>query len=493
MASNGIDVYVKLPSGKAIELKQLPANTVRDIAQKVAEIEKVPERRVRLKYQGKTLDKNKTIGFLGICAETILKGEVLFPKDIQISIKHADTQHMETVQSTDTMVEVKGKIATATGIPVERQTVKTGSAVVSRMDVILADLGLSDGTVLTVTEKQNTIGFDEETEAVNEEIKDELMSTFDARDRPVEVVFCFDTTGSMYSCIERVRRDLQETCSRLLSEIPGIRIGIMANGDYSDSKVYVVRYVDLTTNVNDVCNFANTVPRTGGGGNGGEAYEWALRRAQQLDWSENSAKALVMIGDEPPHHKNYTDQHLFWMDELDVLIGMGVKVYGVQAMSETESTPFYQELSDRSGGFYLKMKDFKLITDMFLAVCYREADDGQLEEFVEEVEREGRMCEDTKEMLDTLVDKGASGSDQSSPARKIKQERYVAQPWWDPSLLTKRDNPEYKYQPDVDSWVRADRFQTSYSTSSFVYTNNNATKKKPRLTRFLNIFKKSRD
>ncbi|WAR00436.1 hypothetical protein MAR_024808 [Mya arenaria] len=452
MASNGIDVYVKLPSGKAIELKQLPANTVRDIAQKVAEIEKVPERRVRLKYQGKTLDKNKTIGFLGICAETILKGEVLFPKDIQISIKHADTQHMETVQSTDTMVEVKGKIATATAV-----------------------------------------GFDEETEAVNEEIKDELMSTFDARDRPVEVVFCFDTTGSMYSCIERVRRDLQETCSRLLSEIPGIRIGIMANGDYSDSKVYVVRYVDLTTNVNDVCNFANTVPRTGGGGNGGEAYEWALRRAQQLDWSENSAKALVMIGDEPPHHKNYTDQHLFWMDELDVLIGMGVKVYGVQAMSETESTPFYQELSDRSGGFYLKMKDFKLITDMFLAVCYREADDGQLEEFVEEVEREGRMCEDTKEMLDTLVDKGASGSDQSSPARKIKQERYVAQPWWDPSLLTKRDNPEYKYQPDVDSWVRADRFQTSYSTSSFVYTNNNATKKKPRLTRFLNIFKKSRD
>jgi len=51
-----------------------------------------------------------------------------------------------------------------------------------------------------------------------------------------------------------------------------------------------------------------------------------LRRAQQLDWAEDSAKALVVIGDEPPHHVNYTDQHVFWRDELDVLTGMGVKV-----------------------------------------------------------------------------------------------------------------------------------------------------------------------
>ena len=32
----------------------------------------------------------------------------------------------------------------------------------------------------------------------------EVLGTFDAGGRHVEVVFCFDTTGSMYSCLEQV-------------------------------------------------------------------------------------------------------------------------------------------------------------------------------------------------------------------------------------------------------------------------------------------------
>ena len=57
-----------------------------------------------------------------------------------------------------------------------------------------------------------------------------------------------------------------------------------------------------------------------------QCYEWVLRKAQQLDWSENSAKALVMIGDDIPHVPSYTDQRVNWHDELDVLKGLGVKV-----------------------------------------------------------------------------------------------------------------------------------------------------------------------
>ena len=57
-----------------------------------------------------------------------------------------------------------------------------------------------------------------------------------------------------------------------------------------------------------------------------QCYEWALRKAQSLDWSENSAKALIMIGDCEPHPPSYTDQNINWWDELDVLKGMDVKV-----------------------------------------------------------------------------------------------------------------------------------------------------------------------
>lgn len=58
-----------------------------------------------------------------------------------------------------------------------------------------------------------------------------------------------------------------------------------------------------------------------------KCYEWVLYKAKQLDWSEESAKALVVIGDCEPHPPSYTDQKINWHSELDILKGMGVKVF----------------------------------------------------------------------------------------------------------------------------------------------------------------------
>ena len=66
-----------------------------------------------------------------------------------------------------------------------------------------------------------------------------------------------------------------------------------------------------------------------------QCYEWVLRKAQGLDWSEDSAKALVVIGDALPHPPGYTDAQVFWKDELTLLTGMGIKVKThVVSMSE---------------------------------------------------------------------------------------------------------------------------------------------------------------
>ena len=39
----------------------------------------------------------------------------------------------------------------------------------------------------------------------------------------------------------------------------------------------------------------------------------------------------------------------------------------MQAYNNSDSTPFYKEIAERSGGFYLQLNHFDLITDMFLA------------------------------------------------------------------------------------------------------------------------------
>ena len=56
------------------------------------------------------------------------------------------------------------------------------------------------------------------------------------------MAFSFDTTGSMYACLGEVRRELQETISRLKRDIPGIRLATIAHGDYCDaSSSYVTK------------------------------------------------------------------------------------------------------------------------------------------------------------------------------------------------------------------------------------------------------------
>jgi hypothetical protein len=48
---------------------------------------------------------------------------------------------------------------------------------------------------------------------------------------PIDVVFSFDTTGSMYPCLSQVRRSVKETAKRLFAEIKGLRVGVIAHGD----------------------------------------------------------------------------------------------------------------------------------------------------------------------------------------------------------------------------------------------------------------------
>lgn len=79
---------------------------------------------------------------------------------------------------------------------------------------------------------------------------------------------------------------------------------------------------------------------------------------------------------------------------------LGVKIYAVQAYPGGSSFPFYQECARRTGGVYLELRNFNLITEMFKAgrlrliyvillvylfilrlVCYREKGVSHLQKY----------------------------------------------------------------------------------------------------------------
>ena len=63
-------------------------------------------------------------------------------------------------------------------------------------------------------------------------------------------------------CLQ-VRRSVTNTVQRLQREIPGIRIAVIAHGDYCDASTYVTKIVDFTTDGKKLCDFVQKVQGTG--------------------------------------------------------------------------------------------------------------------------------------------------------------------------------------------------------------------------------------
>ncbi|XP_035678540.1 uncharacterized protein LOC118417194 [Branchiostoma floridae] len=152
---------------------------------------------------------------------------------------------------------------------------------------------------------------------------------------PMEIVFSFDTTGSMGGCIAEVRREVQDIIRRLHADIPGIRIAIFAHGDYQDAaSTYVTKWVDFTTDADKLCEFVRTVENTHGY-DGDECYELVLRQVRtELSWTPGTQRSLVLIGDADPHEPSYglNTDNIDWREETDRLYNEnGVHIYAVQA------------------------------------------------------------------------------------------------------------------------------------------------------------------
>lgn len=242
---------------------------------------------------------------------------------------------------------------------------------------------------------------------------------------PVEIVFSFDTTGSMYPCLTQVRRNIAETVKRLQKEISGIRIAIIAHGDYCDTFTYVTNIMDFTCDGNKLSEFVQNVSSTGGG-DWEECYELVLHEARtKLSWTPGTQRSLVMIGDAIPHPPSYplNTLKLDWKKEAKQLYDdLGVRVYAVQALNNSASTSFYRTVADLTSGYHLHLDQFSSITQFIMAICFREQSMDQLQAYEDEMRTKGTgVNRSLHRLFDTLAGRGETtysvdaGSDELTP------------------------------------------------------------------------------
>ena len=247
-----------------------------------------------------------------------------------------------------------------------------------------------------------------------DEFKTRTMKSTGTDERITEIVFSFDTTGSMGRAIAEARKNIIEITNRLFDTVHGLKIGIIAHGDYCDSKNAIFQVKQLSDDKEELIKWINS-STNGMGGDAPENYEQVLEYcANEMNWTEGSHRVLVLIGDSVPHEPKETLQQMKsynienpreidWRIEADNCWKNGIKIYGVQANAGSEYIKyFYESIAKRTCGTHLELKDFPTVTDMLMMVCFREADRMAFDAFRDEVEREGRMDDARKEMFDTV-------------------------------------------------------------------------------------------
>jgi len=132
----------------------------------------------------------------------------------------------------------------------------------------------------------------------------------------------------------------------------------------------------------------------------------------------------VLIGDDVPHPPAQTPDKIDWRAESDKLKEKGITVYSVQCLNRGYATSFYKELAERTGGYHLSLDQFSYITDLFLAVCYKQVSDVKLQAYEEEVAKEGRMNRGMRKIFNTILKREATAEMASADLRAVPPGRF---------------------------------------------------------------------
>lgn len=169
----------------------------------------------------------------------------------------------------------------------------------------------------------------------------------------VDVVFVFDTTGSMDDKIE----GLKQTCKFFVDEAKSLdldmQFALISFGDIKvegrGDKIEVV--VSPTSSIKKIKNGLTDMPRNSGFGNDGESSMEAIGEALGLKYRAEAVKVLILITDEPAHQHNITaDEMTKRLSEREFLVFV-----------IAPSLPYYKVMALNNGGIW---KEVGLDTDL---------------------------------------------------------------------------------------------------------------------------------
>ena len=179
----------------------------------------------------------------------------------------------------------------------------------------------------------------------------------------LEVVFLFDSTGSMGGEIEQVKLQITRIGSVLQKLVPKTRFSIVSYRDRGDA--YEVKGIPLSRELSVVRNYLSMVT-AGGGGDFPEAVhkglEWSISKNE---FRSRARKVILLFGDAPPHP-----------EFVPVCISMAREfrqrhkgvVSTVTCRSSTKMSSFVEIAEAGGGEAFLTANERELVTQLMVLV-----------------------------------------------------------------------------------------------------------------------------
>ena len=130
----------------------------------------------------------------------------------------------------------------------------------------------------------------------------------DMFDNKLDVIFALDTTASMSSWINRLKKTIEEMSNKFLKQNIDVRFNVIGYKDVCDRNCNRVKISNFTKNPLDIIDFLSTIESTCGGDK--DDIFGALQIAILQPWQKNSKKVVVIITDYPSYGSNTSNYPL---------------------------------------------------------------------------------------------------------------------------------------------------------------------------------------
>lgn len=220
-------------------------------------------------------------------------------------------------------------------------------------------------------------------------IKPKVKESTTASDGMLDMVIAFDTTGSMYSYIEAVKKHVIDLIPKLFAANPKLKVSIVAFGDYCDMRSKknfgdAYQVIDLTNNEYKLIKFVKEARNTSGG-DLDEFYELVIKKiVEETSWREGSTKSVLLIADANPHEIGYSfdgiirNNKIDWREEAKKAAAKGIKIDTMQC---SRGRKWYKELSFITNGINLPFKTDSKTSQVIEAASYARGGESTRELF----------------------------------------------------------------------------------------------------------------